>query len=197
MCSRVFARQGHCYKVSPTAHPVRSKHIQQASWPGHGGCSFNTTCQRGGVQCKEAIAVTGCSAGHLLRRKCLQRSLCQHHQLHPHQTAHHTPIPFSPSFPQLTPCLLLLPEQVLGEQAAAATGAADGEAPPLPPQSQRRLMRILRALDGNALEKLLLWESYLREEGWEGRSNPRARRLLRRMHAAIKALDAQAVSVCI
>ncbi|WIA08767.1 hypothetical protein OEZ85_008190 [Tetradesmus obliquus] len=83
-------------------------------------------------------------------------------------------------------------DKVLGEQAAAATGAADGEAPPLPPQSQRRLMRTLRALDGNALEKLLLWESYLREEGWEGRSNPRARRLLRRVHAAIKALDAQA-----
>jgi hypothetical protein len=54
-------------------------------------------------------------------------------------------------------------------------------------------MRILRELDANALEKLLLWESYFREESWEGRDSPRARRLLRRVHAAIKALDAQAV----
>jgi hypothetical protein len=54
-------------------------------------------------------------------------------------------------------------------------------------------MRILRELDVNALEKLLLWESYYREEAWEGRDSPRVRRLLRRVHAAIKALDEQAV----
>jgi hypothetical protein len=84
------------------------------------------------------------------------------------------------------------PAQVLSEQAAAASGR--GEGPPLlPPTSQRRLMRILRELDVNALEKLLLWESYLREEAWEGRDSPRVRRLLRRVHAALKALDEQAV----
>jgi hypothetical protein len=82
--------------------------------------------------------------------------------------------------------------QVLAEQASAASGR--GEGPPLlPPPSQRRLMRILRELDANALEKLLLWESYFREEAWEGRDSPRVRRLLRRVHAAIKALDEQAV----
>jgi hypothetical protein len=84
---------------------------------------------------------------------------------------------------------------VLTEQAAAAT--RQEAAPLLPPSAQRRLMRILRELDPNALEKLLLWESFFREESWEGRDSPRARRLLRRVHAAIKALDEQAVSAVV
>ena len=59
--------------------------------------------------------------------------------------------------------------QQRGSPAAAATDALkDGMAvsspPPLPPDAQRRYMRLLRELDIHALDKLLLWESYFKEE---------------------------------
>lgn len=88
--------------------------------------------------------------------------------------------------------------QVLAEQAAGLVES--DEAPSLPPQAQRRLMRILRDIDMNALEKLLLWETAFKEsaEAGEGRDGkPRVRRLLRRIRAAINNLNEQGVRLCI
>ena len=85
--------------------------------------------------------------------------------------------------------------QALTDQAIAATGSE--AAAVLPPPSQRRLARILRELDPNALQKLLLWESVLKEEA-EGVDSRRLNRLRMRVQATVKALDKQAVreSVC-
>lgn len=63
----------------------------------------------------------------------------------------------------------------------------------LPAASQRRLARILRELDPNAVQKLLLWESVFKEEA-EGGSSRRLNRLRMRVQATVKALDKQAVS---
>lgn len=90
---------------------------------------------------------------------------------------------------------MLTAMQVLAQQAADLVNSSEG--PHLPPQAQRRMMRILRDLDMHALEKLLLWETVYKESaeadgGRAGRA--RVRRLVKRVTAAISSLNEQGVS---
>lgn len=92
-------------------------------------------------------------------------------------------------------CCLESPLQVLQQQTAAAASA---EVALLPHAAQRRLVRILRELDRHAIEKLLLWESYCKEEADPEASGgrdkgQRLRRLKLRVSAAIRQLNQQEV----
>lgn len=96
-------------------------------------------------------------------------------------------------------CVSLPPPLTATTQALTdqAVQAIDNKAAAfLPPSSQRRLVRILRELDPNAVRKLLLWESVMKE-GAEGDDPRRANRLKMRVQAEIKALDKEAVSLTV
>lgn len=94
---------------------------------------------------------------------------------------------------------------MLAEQAAELVGS--GEPPILHPAAQRRLIRILRDIDMNALDKLLLWESLFKEkhalgfEAFGGRpgkksdaaDQSRLRRLKRQIQKALRLLDERGV----
>ena len=78
-------------------------------------------------------------------------------------------------------------DAAVDEQAAEAAGA--DEAPPLPPAAQRRMLRILRDLDPDALAKVMYWESYAKEE-----DPGRQRRLRLQIQALLNKMNAEMVS---